>query len=63
MDIFERVAEIRRQEGLKEGAEKASRLFVENLLKSFEFDEKKIASLANVTLAFVKKVKADLKKK
>jgi hypothetical protein len=63
MDIFERVAEMRREEGLKEGVEKASRLFVENLLKGSEFNEKKIASMANVTLAFVKKIKADLRKK
>jgi hypothetical protein len=47
-------------EGLAEGEEKRNRLFVTNLLKE-GFPMKKIASLANVTLAFVRTVKADLK--
>lgn len=46
--------------GREEGEEKRNRLFVTNLLKE-GFPMKKIASLANVTLAFVRTVKADLK--
>jgi hypothetical protein len=61
MDIFEQVAEMKRQEGIEEGIEKgeqrASCVFVENLLKDSGFPAEKIASLANVSLEFVKEVK------
>jgi hypothetical protein len=60
MDIFEQVAEFKRQEGVQEGEQKASRLFVENLLKGSDFPLEKIASMANVSLEFVKKVKKEL---
>jgi hypothetical protein len=59
MDIFEQVAEVRYEEAVQ----KASRLFVENLLKETTFSQTKIASLANVTLSFVRKVKKDGLKK
>jgi len=65
MGIVEHLAEIRAtearkvalKEGLEEGKENASRAFVENLLRDGLYTQVKIASLANVTLAFVKKVK------
>ena len=64
MGIDEYLKQVGREEGLAEGLEKgkeeSNRLFVENLLKE-GFPTKKIASLANVTLAFIKTVKADLK--
>ncbi len=71
MDIFDQVAEMRREEGIQqglqkgiqEGTQKTSRLFVENLLKEPGFSIEKIASLANVSLAFVKRVKKELGKK
>jgi hypothetical protein len=45
---------------VKEGAEEASRTFVENLLKDGHYTQVKIASLANVSLGFVRKVKKGL---
>jgi hypothetical protein len=64
MDIFEHLAQIRAAEALEkgreEGRENANRLFVENLLKESDFTQAKIASLANVSLAFVRKVKKGL---
>ena len=60
MGIDEYLKMIGKEEGIAEGEEKKSRLFVTNLLKE-GFPMKKIASLANVTLAFVRTVKADLK--
>jgi hypothetical protein len=71
MGIAEHLAEIRAtearkialKEGLEEGKENASRLFVENLLKDSDFTQAKIASLANVSLAFVKKVKKEQRSK
>jgi hypothetical protein len=49
-----------RAEGFAEGREDSSRLFVENLLKDSDFHEEKIASLANVTIDFVKEIKNNL---
>ena len=64
MGIDEYLKMVGKEEGLAEGIEKgkeeSNRLFVENLLKE-GFPIKKIASLANVTITFVKTVKADLK--
>lgn len=60
MDIFEQVAEIRAAEAREEAVENTSRRFVENLLKDSDFTQAKIASLANVTLGFVRKVKKGL---
>jgi predicted transposase/invertase (TIGR01784 family) len=68
MGIDEYIKMVAKEEGLAEGLEKGiekgkeeqNRLFVTNLLKE-GFPIKKIASLANVSLAFVKTVKADLK--
>jgi predicted transposase YdaD len=48
-------------EGIAEGLQKAKRELVENALKQTEFSDDKIASLANVTVEFVNKIKKDLK--
>ncbi len=50
-------------EGMKKGQENSRRLFVENLLKDSNFSVAKIASLANVTVGFVNKIKNGLKAK
>jgi Putative transposase, YhgA-like len=64
MGIIEQVCEVRQEEGrkkgLKEGDQKARRQMVENLLRNTKFSADKIASLANVTLAFVNRVKKEL---
>jgi predicted transposase YdaD len=49
------------EKGLERGRENTSRLFVENLLKDGNFSVKKIASLANVTVNLVNKIKKNLK--
>lgn len=46
------------EKGRKEGLEKGAEQFVKNLLSNTDFTIAKIASLANVTEAFVKKIKA-----
>jgi hypothetical protein len=64
MGIEEQLAEIKAGEARKEGEEKVqtiTRLFVENLLKGSDFSLEKIASMANVSLSFVKKVKMNLR--
>lgn len=50
-----------RQVAKEEERENNSRIFVENLLKDGGFSIDKIASLANVTVDFVNKIKKDLK--
>jgi hypothetical protein len=63
MGIDEYLKQVGKEEGLAEGKENSSRLFVENLLKDGGFPIEKIASLANVTADFVKEIKKDLKAK
>ena len=64
MGIIEQLAQIKseeaREEGRAEGQEISSRLFVENLLKNTEFSLEKVASLANVSVDFVRTVKSTL---
>jgi len=60
MGIDEYMKEVGKEEGRKEERENNSRLFVENLLKDGSFSIKKIASLANVTVNFVNKIKNGL---
>jgi len=60
MGIIEQLAEIRAKEARADERENASRLFVRNLLKDSEFSLQKIASMANTSLGFVKKVKKEL---
>ena len=47
----------------REVAEKKDFGFVRNLLFNTDFDDKKIAELASVSLSFVQKVKTELKVK
>ena len=63
MDIFEQVAEMQRQELVHETKQQTKRLFVENLIKETKFPMNKIASLAKVSLSFVKKVKKEVESK
>lgn len=44
----------------RNGAEQKSREFVSNLIQQTEFDDAKITELAVVSVAFVRKVRADL---
>jgi DNA-dependent RNA polymerase auxiliary subunit epsilon len=55
MDIFEQVAEMK--------VEEKSWLVVSNLLTDTAFSVEKIASLADVSIDFVKEVKKSIKKK
>lgn len=57
MGIFETLAEIRAEETKEE--ERTN--FVRNLLLGTDFSDEKIASLANVSLAFVEEIKAKIK--
>jgi hypothetical protein len=59
MDIFEQVAEWRFQDGLEQGDEKA----VKVLLANTEFSVEKIASLVDVPISFVEKIKKELQTK
>ena len=67
MGIIEQVRQMKleeaREEARKEEQKKTTRLFVENLLSGTNFSVKKIASLANVSVGFVNKVKTGLKAK
>src|SRR5690606_12207202 len=51
------------EQGIAKGAEQKSYEFVQNLIQSTDFVDAKIASLAVVSIDFVKKVRADLNKK
>jgi flagellar biosynthesis/type III secretory pathway protein FliH len=64
MGIIEQIQEIRYKEaeekGILEGLQKAKHEMVKNLLQQTEFSDDKIASLANVSVAFVEKARQDL---
>jgi len=59
MGYFEQLAEIRRQEAVQEGLEKA----VQNLLAKTDFSPEKVAEVMEVPVALVKKVKRELRTK
>ena len=59
MDIFEQVAEWQKQDLLEEGMQKVQEKSVRNLLLNTEFSVEKIASLIEVSLDFVEKIKAE----
>ena len=67
MGIIEQLAEIRAEEARIDEREKTRQAeatkFVENLLSNTEFSLEKIASLTDVSVAFVKKVKENLRSK
>jgi hypothetical protein len=57
MDIFEQVAEWRREEGREEGLMEGLEKAVKGLLAKTEFSVDKIASLLDIPVSFVEKVK------
>ena len=61
MDIIETIKKIEREEGREEGIGQKNYEFVQNLLTNTDFSVRKIAALANVTEAFVRKVKKETK--
>lgn len=67
MGIIEQLAEIKAEEARIDEREKTrqadARKFVENLLSNTEFSLEKIASLTDVPIAFVEKVKESLRSK
>lgn len=63
MGVKEYLIQQGREEGYEKGVEEGKELFVKNLLSNTDFTIAKIASLANVTQAFVKKVRTSLQKK
>ena len=67
MDIFEQVAEMKRQEGLEEGRqeglEEGLERSVRALLAKTEFSVEKIASLIGVPVTFVSKLAKEVRSK
>jgi hypothetical protein len=67
MDIFEQVAEWTRLDGIEEGMEKGRSAEKENSVRLFlantEFSPEKIASLVEVPLALVEKIKNEMRSK
>ena len=67
MGIIEQLAEIRAEEARIDEREKTrqadAKKFAENLLSNTEFSLERIASLADVPVAFVEKVKESLRSK
>ena len=63
MGIIEQVAQMKAEEARAEGGEVARRLFVENLLKETKFSDEKIASLSNVSVGVVRKIKKGMASK
>jgi hypothetical protein len=61
MDIFEQVAEMKRQEGLEEGLEKSVRVL--ELLANTEYSVEKIASLIGVPVKFASKLAKEVRSK
>jgi predicted transposase YdaD len=66
MDILEQVAEIRAKkamvDGREEGIIEAKHAIVKKMLLETELSEEKIASLADVPVGVVKKMKKDIRK-
>ena len=60
-NAFDTVRRAAKEAGKVAGKEEAGFQFVKNLLFNTDFDDEKIAELASVSLAFVQKVKAELK--
>ncbi len=61
MDIFEQIAEMKREEGLKEGQKEAREAVVRNLLASSELSDDKIASIAEVAVTTVAAIREQLR--
>ncbi|MBX2921507.1 MAG: hypothetical protein KF746_04870 [Chitinophagaceae bacterium] len=67
MGIIETIKQIEREEvfekGIEEGIEKAKQDVIENLIIRLGLSDKQAADIAEVSVSFVKKVRASLKKK
>ncbi len=63
MGIEEFLLHRAKTQGRREGVEETKANFVKGLLESTDFDDTKIASIADVTVAFVEQVKKSLSKK
>jgi len=61
--LLQRAEKKGRQVGRKEAIKETKAIFVKSLLESTDFDDAKIASIADVTVAFVEKIKASISKK
>jgi hypothetical protein len=57
MGVIEQLAEIRKEEGREEGRMEKEVTVVKNLLSATKFPLEKIASIAGVSVAFVKEVR------
>ena len=62
-DIVMGIDEYLMEVGREEGIEKSNRLFVGNLLSGTDFPDEKIASLANVSVDFVRQIKEEKENK
>lgn len=68
MGLEEQILEVKRQEGKQEGKQEGRQetllerntLFVDNLLRSTDFTDERIASLAGVSQEFVQQARAKL---
>ncbi len=60
MGIREQILEMKKQEGRQETFLEQKTLFVENLLRSSDFTDEKIASLAGVSQDFVQQIRGKL---
>ena len=58
--LLQRAEKKGRKEGREEGKEEAKVIFVKSLLDTTDFSNEKIASIADVTVVFVEKIKASL---
>jgi predicted transposase/invertase (TIGR01784 family) len=61
MGIEEFLLDRAKKEGEREGIEKSKAWVVRSLLMTTEFDEQKIASIVDVAISFVEKIKAEMK--
>jgi hypothetical protein len=58
MGIEEFLLQRAEKQGIKKGLEEAKTIFVKSLLESTDFDDAKIASIADVTVSFVKEIRS-----
>lgn len=61
MGIREQILEMREQKGLREGRTERDNIFVENLLRTTDFPDERIASLTAVSIDFVKEIREKMK--
>lgn len=60
MGIIETINELTREEGFEKGIEKGKQQVVENLIIQFGFSDEQVASVVEMPLSFVKKVRSAL---